>query len=129
LLAVVGLKDVVVSATEDAVLVISKEYAQTVKDIVEHLKRNGRRHTLDHLKVYRPWGGYQALNRGTAIMKCIMVKPGGTRYKVIIARNIGSWSRTLEVTKGDWSSCLQSVDSTSPGEKHHRQSRQGSRPS
>ena len=47
--AVVGLKDVVVSATEDAVLVISKEYAESVKSIVEHLKRNGGAHTLDHV--------------------------------------------------------------------------------
>ncbi len=96
LVAVVGLKDVVVSATEDAVLVMSKEYAKFGKDIVEHLKRNGRAHTLDHLKVYRPWGWYQALNRGDRYqVKCIMVKPGGTCHCKVtsIARNIGSWSK------------------------------------
>ena len=77
--AIVGLENVVVSVTEDAVLVISKEYAELVKSIVEHLKRNGRTHAVDHLRIYRPWGWYQALNRGDRYqVKCIMVKPGGT---------------------------------------------------
>jgi len=122
--AVVGLKDVVVSATEDAVLVISKEYAESVKEIVEHLKRNGQTHTLDHLRVYRPWGWYQALNRGDRYqVKCIMVKPGGTLSLQSHFHRSEHWvvvKGTLEVTKGDKVELLSENQSTyiPLGEKH-----------
>jgi mannose-1-phosphate guanylyltransferase / mannose-6-phosphate isomerase len=123
-LAVVGLKDVVVSATEDAVLVISKEYAESVKQIVEHLKSNGRTHTIDHLRVYRPWGWYQALNRGDRYqVKCIMVKPGGTLSLQSHFHRSEHWvvvKGTLEVTKGDTVELLSENQSTyiPLGEKH-----------
>jgi mannose-1-phosphate guanylyltransferase/mannose-6-phosphate isomerase len=124
LVAVIGLKDVVVSATEDAVLVMSKEYAESVKGIVEHLKSNRRTHTLDHLRVYRPWGWYQALNQGDRFqVKFIMVKPGGT---LSLQRHLHSsehWvvvKGTLEVTKGDKVELLSENQSTyiALGEKH-----------
>jgi mannose-1-phosphate guanylyltransferase / mannose-6-phosphate isomerase len=124
LVAVVGLKDVVVSATEDAVLVISKEYAESVKTIVEHLKRNGRPHTLDHLRVYRPWGWYQGLNRGDRYqVKCIMVKPGGKLSLQSHFHRSEHWvvvKGTLEVTKGDTVELLSENQSTyiPLGEKH-----------
>ena len=124
LLAVVGLKDVVVSATEDAVLVISKEYAEAVKTIVEHLKHNGRAHTLDHLRVYRPWGWYQGLNRGDRYqVKCIMVKPGGKLSLQSHFHRSEHWvvvKGTLEVTKGDAVELLSENQSTyiPLGEKH-----------
>jgi mannose-1-phosphate guanylyltransferase/mannose-6-phosphate isomerase len=124
LIAVVGLKDVVVSATEDAVLVISKEYAESVKKIVEHLKLKGRGHTLDHLRVYRPWGWYQALNRGDRYyVKCIMVKPGGTLSLQSHFHRSEHWvvvEGTLEVTKGDKVELLSENQSTyiPLGEKH-----------
>lgn len=124
LVAVVGLKDVVVSATEDAVLVIGKEYAESVKEIVAHLKSNGRAHTLDHLKVYRPWGWYQALNRGDRYqVKCIMVKPGGTLSLQSHFHRSEHWvvvKGTLEVTKGDTVELLSENQSTyiPLGEKH-----------
>jgi mannose-1-phosphate guanylyltransferase / mannose-6-phosphate isomerase len=124
LVAVIGLKDVVVSATEDAVLVISKEYAESVKKIVEHLKRNGRGQTLDHLRVYRPWGWYQALNRGDRYqVKCIMVKPGGTLSLQSHFHRSEHWvvvEGTLEVTKGEKIELLSENQSTyiPLGEKH-----------
>jgi mannose-1-phosphate guanylyltransferase/mannose-6-phosphate isomerase len=124
LVAVVGMKDVVVSATEDAVLVISKEYAESVKGIVEHLKRNGRTHTLDHLRVYRPWGWYQALNRGDRYqVKCIMVKPGGTLSLQTHFHRSEHWvvvKGTVEVTKGEEVELLSENQSTyiPLGEKH-----------
>ena len=124
LIAVVGMKDVVVSATEDAVLVMSKEYAESVKNIVEHLKRNGRAHTRDHLRVYRPWGWYQALNRGDRYqVKCIMVKPGGTLSLQSHLHRSEHWvvvKGTLEVTKGDKLELLSENQSTyiPLGEKH-----------
>ena len=124
LVAVVGLKDVVVSATEDAVLVISKEYAESVKTIVEHLKNNGRAHTIDHLRVYRPWGWYQGLNRGDRYqVKCIMVKPGGKLSLQSHFHRSEHWvvvKGTLEVTKGDAVELLSENQSTyiPLGEKH-----------
>jgi len=124
LVAVVGLKDVVVSATEDAVLVISKEYAESVKTIVEHLKNNGRAHTFDHQRVYRPWGWYQGLNRGDRYqVKCIMVKPGGKLSLQSHFHRSEHWvvvKGTLEVTKGDSVELLSENQSTyiPLGERH-----------
>jgi mannose-1-phosphate guanylyltransferase/mannose-6-phosphate isomerase len=124
LVAVAGLKDVVVSATEDAVLVMSKDYAESVKGIVAHLKGNGYAHTLDHLRVYRPWGWYQALNRGDRYqVKCIMVKPGATLSLQSHFHRSEHWvvvKGTLEVTKGEKVELLSENQSTyiPIGERH-----------
>jgi mannose-1-phosphate guanylyltransferase/mannose-6-phosphate isomerase len=124
LVAIVGLKDVVVSATEDAVLVVSKEYAEAVKGIVDYLRRNGRTHAVDHLRVYRPWGWYQVLNRGDRYqVKCIMVKPGGTLSLQSHFHRSEHWvvvKGTLEVTKGEKVELLSENRSTyiPIGEKH-----------
>jgi mannose-1-phosphate guanylyltransferase/mannose-6-phosphate isomerase len=124
LVAVVGLKDVVVSVTEDAVLVMSKDYSETVKSIVERLKANGRTHTLDHLRVYRPWGWYQALNQGERYqVKCIMVKPGGILSLQSHFHRSEHWvvvKGTLEVTKGEKIELLSENQSTyiPIGERH-----------
>src|SRR5262249_20298005 len=56
--ALVGVQDVVVVSTDDAVLVTSKEHAEEVKTIVDHLKSNGRAQAFEHSRVYRPWGWY-----------------------------------------------------------------------
>ena len=124
LVAVVGLKDVVIAATEDAVLVVSKAESEAVRTIVEHLKRNGRSHTLDHLRVYRPWGWYQTLNQGDRYqVKCIMVKPGATLSLQSHFHRSEHWvvvKGTLEVTKGDKVELLSENQSTyiPLGEKH-----------
>jgi mannose-1-phosphate guanylyltransferase/mannose-6-phosphate isomerase len=76
-LAVVGLEDVLVVATKDAILVASKEHAQSVKDVVDQLKENGRPEVVYHKRVYRPWGWFEGLDRGDRFqVKRIMVKPG-----------------------------------------------------
>lgn len=65
LVAVVGLKDVVVADTDDATLVCSKEKAQEVKKVVQALrKRNGDEHRI-HRTVIRPWGTYTVLEEGS----------------------------------------------------------------
>ena len=122
--AVVGLRDVVVSATEDAVLVVSKEYAESIKTIVAHLKENGALHTVDHLRVHRPWGWYQTLTQGNQYqVKCIMVKPGGRLSLQSHFHRSEHWvvvKGTLEVTKGDTVELLSENQSTyiPIGEKH-----------
>jgi len=122
--AIIGLRDVVVSATEDAVLVVSKEYAESVKTIVAHLKANGALHTVDHLRVHRPWGWYQTLTRGDRHqVKCIMVKPSGRLSLQSHRHRSEHWvvvKGTLEVTKGDAVELLSENQSTyiPIGEKH-----------
>ncbi len=77
MVAVIGVKDLVVVETSDAVLVAHKDSVQDVKEIVNHLKLNGRTEYEVHDRVYRPWGTYQAIDSGDRFqVKRIMVKPG-----------------------------------------------------
>jgi mannose-1-phosphate guanylyltransferase/mannose-6-phosphate isomerase len=76
LTAVVGLDDVIVVATADAVLVTSRDKAEEVKGLVEQLKANNRYQAVEHLRVYRPWGYYQGIDTGSRYqVKRIVVKP------------------------------------------------------
>jgi len=123
--ALVGVSDTIVVATEDAVLVVSKDYAESVKKIVEHLKGNGRSHTLHHSRVYRPWGWYQSINKGSRYqVKCIMVKPGAKLSLQSHFHRSEHWvivTGTLEVTKGDEVELLSENQSTFiPIGKKHR---------
>ncbi|MBC8130467.1 MAG: mannose-1-phosphate guanylyltransferase/mannose-6-phosphate isomerase [Rhizobiaceae bacterium] len=78
LTTVVGLQDVIVVTTNDAVLVASKREAGRVKDLVAKLQSEGRREAVEHLKMYRPWGWYQRIDIGPRFqVKHICVKPGG----------------------------------------------------
>ncbi len=77
LVAVVGLDNVVVVNTKDAVLVSTKNHVQKVKNIVEKLKSEGRSEHLIHREVYRPWGKYDSIDMGERYqVKRITVKPG-----------------------------------------------------
>ena len=78
LTALVGVHDLVVVVTEDAVLVADKGRAQDVKAIVDQLKASGRSELSEHKVVFRPWGSYQGIDAGDGYqVKHIMVKPGG----------------------------------------------------
>lgn len=75
---VIGLDDVFVVATRDAILVAAKDKAQAVKEMVAELKARGRGEVAVHSRVYRPWGWYEGLSKGDRFqVKCLMVKPGG----------------------------------------------------
>jgi len=77
LVATVGLKDIVVVETKDAVLVADKHQVQDVKKIVEQLKAQGRSEYQLHREVYRPWGKYDSIDNGERYqVKRISVKPG-----------------------------------------------------
>ena len=77
LAAVVGLKDVVVVVTADAVLAMSRDAAQDVKKVVDRLKAVGRKEAVAHNRVYRPWGFYESLIEGERFqVKRIVVPPG-----------------------------------------------------
>ncbi|RYF61113.1 MAG: mannose-1-phosphate guanylyltransferase/mannose-6-phosphate isomerase, partial [Comamonadaceae bacterium] len=77
LVSLLGIDDVIVVETSDAVLVADKSHVQHVKKIVEQLKANDRSEALAHRKVYRPWGAYDSIGNGARYqVKCITVKPG-----------------------------------------------------
>jgi mannose-1-phosphate guanylyltransferase/mannose-6-phosphate isomerase len=76
LTAVLGLDDVVVVTTPDAVLVTSRDKSEQVKELVEQLKAQNREQAVRHLRVYRPWGYYQGIDVGSRYqVKRIVVKP------------------------------------------------------
>ena len=78
LTTVVGVSDVVVVTTGDAVLVTSRTRAEQVKSLVESLKAKGRNEAIEHRRIYRPWGYYQSVDTGSRYqVKRIVVKPGG----------------------------------------------------
>ncbi len=76
LTAVVGLEDIIVVTTPDAVLVTCRDKAEQVKGLVEQLKAQNRREADQHLRIYRPWGYYQGIDLGSRYqVKRIVVKP------------------------------------------------------
>lgn len=77
LLAAVGVSDLAVVETADAVLVAHKDSAQDVKGLVSLLKQNKRAEIEHHCRVYRPWGYYESLNSAKNFqVKHLVVKPG-----------------------------------------------------
>jgi len=77
LVTTVGVKDLIVVQTKDAVLVADRNCVQDVKKIVEELKASGRHEHHNHREVYRPWGKYDSIDEGDRYqVKRITVKPG-----------------------------------------------------
>ena len=77
LIALLGLQDIVVVDTDDAVLVAHKDRVQEVKDIVSRLKAEDKPQATWHRKVFRPWGNYDSVDSGPRFqVKRIVVKPG-----------------------------------------------------
>jgi mannose-1-phosphate guanylyltransferase/mannose-6-phosphate isomerase len=77
LAALVGVEDLVVVTTPDAVLVAHRERAEDVKALVARLKARGRREAAEHRKGFRPWGHYDSVDRGERFqVKRLVVKPG-----------------------------------------------------
>ena len=77
LTTVIGLDNVVVVTTADAVLVASRDKSEGVKALVEHLKAQNHRAAIEHRRIYRPWGYYQDVDLAERYrVKRIVVKPG-----------------------------------------------------
>ncbi len=75
--ATVGVANMIIVETPDAVLVCHKEQAQDVKEIVNRLKDGNRTEHQIHRKVYRPWGSYEGVDAGNNFqVKRLIVKPG-----------------------------------------------------
>ena len=105
LLALLGLDDVVVVDTDDAVLVAHRDRVQDVKGIVAELKCRGRPQTTLHRKVYRPWGSYDSIDVGERFqVKRITVKPGAALSLQMHHHRAEHWivvSGTARVTRGE----------------------------
>jgi mannose-1-phosphate guanylyltransferase/mannose-6-phosphate isomerase len=79
LTAVLGVSDIIVVSTHDATLVLSAAQADKVKDLVAELNLRGRKETIEHKRVYRPWGYYQSIDvGGRHQVKRIVVRPNGS---------------------------------------------------
>lgn len=125
MVAAIGLEDVVIVATDDAVLATTRDQAQSVKDLVESLKSHGRAEHSTHTKVYRPWGWYQTLNVGDRFqVKLITVNPGARISLQLHHQRAEHWvvvAGTATVTRDDQTFELNENESTFiPIETKHR---------
>ncbi len=116
LVAAVGMEDVVVVATQDAVLVSHKSASQDVKRIVEQLEKSGRELHTTHRKVYRPWGAYESIDNGDNFqVKHITVNPGAKLSLQMHHKRAEHWivvSGTARVTCDDKVFALNENQST-----------------
>ena len=105
LVATLGVKDLVVIETKDAVLVAHKNSVQDVKKIVEAIKNDGRHEHMNHREVYRPWGVYDSIDKGKRYqVKRITVKPGAKLSVQMHHHRAEHWivvSGTAQVTIGE----------------------------
>jgi len=116
LVSALGIKDLVIVETKDAVLVIHKDRAQDIKTIVEKLKAEGKSQHLNHREVYRPWGSYDSLERGDRFqVKRIIVKPGAKTSTQMHYHRAEHWivvRGTAKVTIDDKTVMLAENEST-----------------
>lgn len=116
MVACIGLVDIVVVETSDAVLVAHKNSMQQVKDVVAQLKRDGRSEANAHRKVYRPWGYYDSVDAGSRFqVKRIVVNPGAALSLQMHHHRAEHWIvvyGTARVTRGDESFLVSENEST-----------------
>ncbi len=105
LVATVGVKDLVIIETKDALLVAHKDKVQDVKKVVELIKNDGRHEHMNHREVYRPWGMHDSIDNGARYqVKHITVKPGGKLSVQMHHHRAEHWivvSGTAQVTNGE----------------------------
>lgn len=105
LVALVGVEDLIVVETKDALLIAHKDKVQDVKHVVESVKAAGRSEHLNHREVYRPWGHYDSVDVGARHqVKRITVKPGAKLSVQLHHHRAEHWvvvRGTAKVLKGD----------------------------
>ena len=105
LVAGIGLEDMLVVETADAILVAKKGESQKVKEVVAQLKVQGRREASEHLTDYRPWGRYTILGEGPDYkIKRIVVNPGQILSLQMHHHRAEHWivvKGTGKITRGD----------------------------
>ncbi len=104
-IAGIGLENIVIVETADAILVADKSRAQDVKQAVEWLKSENRDEYMSHRRVYRPWGCYESIDNGDRYqVKRISVKPGASLSLQMHHHRAEHWvvvQGTARVTRGD----------------------------
>ncbi|MEW8045017.1 MAG: mannose-1-phosphate guanylyltransferase/mannose-6-phosphate isomerase, partial [Candidatus Thiodiazotropha sp.] len=105
MIAGIGLDNVIVVETADAVLVADKSHVQDVKGIVEELKASGRCEYISHVRVYRPWGNYETVDECDRFkVKRIVVNPGASLSLQQHHHRAEHWvvvKGTAQITKGE----------------------------
>jgi len=116
LISAVGVRDLVIVETSDAILVAPRDRAQEVKAIVDELDRTERSESELHPRVYRPWGTYEGVAHGERFqVKQISVKPGGKLSLQMHHHRAEHWivvEGTAQVTNGDQEITLTENQST-----------------
>lgn len=111
-----GLQNIIVIETTDAVLVLNSNCTQNLKRIIQELKKKNCPQTEHHRKIYRPWGHYDAIDEGMHFkVKHIVVKPGGRLSMQSHKHRAEHWivvSGTALVTRGNESIYLSANQST-----------------
>lgn len=124
LIAAVGVDNIAIVDTDDALLVINKDKSQDVKHVVDALKKEERTEFNLHRKVHRPWGSYDSIGAGERYqVKCIEVKPGASLSLQMHYHRAEHWivvSGTALVQKGEEEVLLSENQSIyiPLGEKH-----------
>jgi mannose-1-phosphate guanylyltransferase/mannose-6-phosphate isomerase len=116
LVGVLGLKNVVVVSTKDAVLVADRARAEGVKELVGQIRAAGRDEHRSHRETHRPWGSYETIDNGDRFqVKRIVVKPGASLSLQMHHHRAEHWivvKGTARVTCGEQSFLLHENQST-----------------
>ncbi len=116
LVTTIGLENIIIVETKDAVLVAAKDQVQDVKEIVNKLKQADRSEFKHHREVYRPWGHYDSIDCGKRYqVKRITVKPGAKLSVQMHHHRAEHWivvSGTAQVTNGEKEILLTENQST-----------------
>jgi mannose-1-phosphate guanylyltransferase/mannose-6-phosphate isomerase len=133
LVATLGVDDLIIVDSDDALLVADRSRSQDVKEVVEDLKRANRSEHLSHRRVYRPWGYYESIDAGDRFqVKRLMVKPGQALSLQLHHKRAEHWivvSGRARVTRGEDTLYLEANQSTYiPVETRHRLENPGSEP-
>ena len=125
LISTIGLKDLIIIDTTDALLVARRGQAQRVKEVVDMLKERKRKEVVEHTTTYRPWGSYTVLEEGPRYkIKRIVVKPGHKLSHQLHYHRSEHWiivKGTAKVTIGKKTSVVHENESTYvPKSTEHR---------
>ncbi|MFM0171814.1 mannose-1-phosphate guanylyltransferase/mannose-6-phosphate isomerase [Paraburkholderia sediminicola] len=116
MVAAIGVSDLVIVETADAVLVAHRDRAKNVKTIVDSLNASGRRESVTHRRVTRPWGSYESIDQGERFqVKRIVVNPGAQLSLQLHHHRAEHWivvKGTALVTNGDREDLLTENQST-----------------
>jgi len=132
--AAVSVRDLVVVATDDAVLVVPRDAAQDVAKLVDNLRHLNRKERTQHTTVYRPWGSYKVLETSpTFQVKRVTVNPGGKLSLQLHHRRAEHWvvvSGEAFVTRGEETLTLHHNESTyiPIGTKHRLENQHATQP-